>query len=199
MRAIILRYDGACRVCGAELAAGAEAIHERRVGIWCPGCAPEDPEAVRAARTEAADRRAVVLEERAASRRGEAEALERRNDPYRGDVAFFTQPGPVPQRARAIKRTERAAALSGEAADMERRARSLRSGVRVKGDAARRRAETDERVRAWLRVGGRCRWMGTTYRVLKVSRRTATVEGRYIGRPLRIALHLLEPIEEVRA
>lgn len=37
-----------------------------------------------------------------------AESLHRSNDRYRGDVAFNTQPGHIPERARAIRRTEKA-------------------------------------------------------------------------------------------
>lgn len=42
-----------------------------------------------------------------ASRREKAAALRARNEPYRGDWAFNTQPGHIPERARAIARDEK--------------------------------------------------------------------------------------------
>lgn len=47
-------------------------------------------------------------EEWANRRREEAAALLKRNEPYRGDYAFNTQPGHIPERARAIRREDRA-------------------------------------------------------------------------------------------
>ena len=53
MRAIIVKYDGECRKCGATLPVGVDAIYERHIGVFCPGCAPTDPEEIRAYRQEA--------------------------------------------------------------------------------------------------------------------------------------------------
>ena len=44
----------------------------------------------------------------ATSRRDQATALLQRNAPFRGDIAFNTQPGHIPERARAIAREDRA-------------------------------------------------------------------------------------------
>jgi len=45
VRTLTTRYAGSCRACGAEIPVGAHAVYERRAGIFCPGCAPTDPEA----------------------------------------------------------------------------------------------------------------------------------------------------------
>ena len=44
----------------------------------------------------------------ASGRRDKARRLEAANEPFRGDVAFNTQPGHIPERARAIARSDRA-------------------------------------------------------------------------------------------
>lgn len=43
------------------------------------------------------------------SRRAKSSALLARNEPYRGDIAFNTQPGHIPERARVIRRSDQAA------------------------------------------------------------------------------------------
>jgi len=44
----------------------------------------------------------------AAGRRSKAAGLDARNKPFEGDIAFNTQPGHIPERARVIARTEKA-------------------------------------------------------------------------------------------
>lgn len=176
MRSITLQYPGECRACGAQLPVGAGAIYERRVGVWCPPCAPTDHETIREARQEAADRKADQIEGWAASRRHKAEALDAQNAPYRGDVAFDTQPGHIPERARAIARTERAWGHTAKALDFEARADRLRRGVRVAGDAERERQAKREAVRAWLRVGMRVETGLYGFGVVeRINRKTATI------------------------
>lgn len=58
----------------------------------------------------------------AAGRRDKARRLEAANEPFRGDVAFNTQPGHIPERARAIARSERAWEHQGVAAHHENKA-----------------------------------------------------------------------------
>jgi hypothetical protein len=65
MRTITLKYGGDCRKCGAELRPGQVAGYEKHVGIFCPGCMPQDREEIRSFRQEAADRYAERLEARA--------------------------------------------------------------------------------------------------------------------------------------
>lgn len=47
-------------------------------------------------------------EEWAAGRRAKAAGLLKQNEPFRGDIAFNTQPGHIPERARVIARSEKA-------------------------------------------------------------------------------------------
>lgn len=75
---------------------------------------------------ERREARADRLEEWASKREQKAAALHERNAPYRGDVAFNTQPGHIPERARAIARTERAWEHERKAASMAGRAEGIR-------------------------------------------------------------------------
>jgi hypothetical protein len=175
MRRITVKYAGECRKCGADLGVGVQAIHEKRVGLFCLSCEPTDVEDIREYRQEAADRRADRYDRWAEKRRAKAAALEKRNDPYRGDIAFNTQPGHIPERARAIKRTEKAWEHTQKAQEMERKASSLRC-VRVKGDKERARQKQREAVLEWLRVGMRIHThiygLGT---VVRINRKTARI------------------------
>lgn len=177
MREIVTRYNGECRRCAAAIAIGDRVVYERRVGVFCLACAPTDPEEIRAYRAEGAERKAAKLEEWADKRHAKAQALEARNAPYRGDIAFNTQPGHIPERARAIRRTEKAWEHSRKAQEMEARAGRLRAGVAVAGDAETRRESRREVVRGWIAKGmqvhdaiyGRAT-------VLRVNPKTATIQ-----------------------
>lgn len=81
---------------------------------------------------ERREAKAERLTEWAAKRRDKAAALHASNEPYRGDHAFNTQPGHIPERARAIARTERAWAHTDKATEMERRA----AGIEAQLDAS---------------------------------------------------------------
>jgi len=176
MRPITTKYDSQCRKCGAELPIGSQAIHEKRVGVFCPGCAPTDTEEIRAVRQESADRRADRYEEWADKRQEKAEALYARDEHYRGDIAFNTQPGHIPERARVIRRTEQAFEHANTAQRFRAKAGSLRK-VTVAGDAEKRRQAQRDLTRSWIAVGMRvntCHYgIGT---VAKVNRKTATIE-----------------------
>ena len=202
MRTIIVKYAGECRGCGTAIPVGAAAIHERRVGIFCPPCAPADPEAVRAIRQEAADRRAERYEGWAAGRRQKAGALEARNAPYRGDIAFATQPGHIPERARVIARTDKALEHSQKADEFADRARRLRRGVRVAGDAEKRRQAVRDRIRALLKVGMRVDTGIYGQGVVeRINRKTATVGKTGTSGTYRttVDLSFLRLLEEVPA
>lgn len=67
------------------------------------------------------------LAEWAEKRNTKAVALHAQNAPYRGDHAFNTQPGHIPERARAIARTERAFEHSAKADQMQARASTIAS------------------------------------------------------------------------
>lgn len=71
--------------------------------------------------------RAERLRGWADKRDDKAVALQAANDPYRGDIAFATQPGHIPERARAIARTERAAEHHIKATSMRSRADNIKA------------------------------------------------------------------------
>lgn len=152
MRTITLKYSGDCQKCGATLAAGEQAIYERRVGVFCLECEPKDTEEIRAYRQEGADRRADKYDDWAAKRRSRANATLAHNERYTGDIAFNTQPGHIPLRARVIKQNDRAFESLATAERFTEKAKSLRR-VRVKGDAERKRQRIREQVLTWLKVG----------------------------------------------
>jgi len=197
MREITTKYDGVCRKCDLPIEAGETVVYEKRVGIFHLGCAPTDPEEIRALRQEAADRKADRLEGWAAKRREKAAALERQNDPYRGDHAFNTQPGHIPERARANSRSERAWEHTKTAQRMEDKAARLRI-VRVKGDAERRREAERERVRQWIKKGMRvftAIWGEGT--VKRVNKKTATIANCGTSGTYTVAVDLswIHPVE----
>lgn len=99
-------------------------------------------------------------------REGKAAALHARNEPYRGDHAFNTQPGHIPERARVIARTERAWEHSTKAAEMRRRAdgieaaagRAIYSDDPDAADALKARISTLEAERdRWKAYNAACR------------------------------------------
>jgi hypothetical protein len=51
-----------CGKCSAPLEADADVVYVRRVGIFCPTCAPTNPEEIRALRQDAADAKAKKTE-----------------------------------------------------------------------------------------------------------------------------------------
>ena len=59
-------------------------------------------------RRERAEARAARRREWAGGRQAKADALAAQNAPYRGDIAFNTQPGRIPERDRANQRDARA-------------------------------------------------------------------------------------------
>ena len=154
MRTIILKYAGDCRKCGATLPAGNEAVYEKRVGVFCPACAPTDPEEIRAYRQEGADAKADRYEGWAAKRRDRANATFKSNARFTEDIAFNTQPGHIPLRARIIKQNDKAFESIETAQRFEEKAKSLRH-VRVAGDAERRRQAVRDIIKPRLKVGMR--------------------------------------------
>lgn len=175
MRPITVKYATKCQKCQKKLPKGATAVYERRVGLFCPDCAPTDPEEIRAYRQKAADRKAERLEGWAEKRRDKAKALVVQNEPYHGDTAFHTQPGRIIERERFHRRTERMWDHSSKAQKMEEQARRLRCGVQVKGDAERRRQkareERDRQISKGSRVSDFCFGLGTVVGVYKKSYR----------------------------
>lgn len=174
MRTILVKYDGECRKCAAPLAVGQEARYEKYTGIFCPGCEPTEVEEIRAYRQERADRKAERLEGWAEKRRTVAEGtLNTIRERYRGDFAFNTQPGHIPERARVIRREDRAFESLRVADGLAGRAASLRAGVRVKGDAERKRQHhreiADQHIQVGTRVHDFCFGNGIVTRVNRLS------------------------------
>lgn len=198
VRLITTKYAGECAKCAAAIPAGAQAVYERRVGVYCPPCAPTDPEEIRAVRTEAAERRADRLDGWAEKREERAAAtLDVGSEHYSRDWAFITQPGHIPARARWIAKQEREFENMRTAQAMRAKANSLRNGVRVAGDAEARHEAEREFVRGWIAVGLRVETAHYgTGTVRKVNRKTASVEcdgfGARVTVPLNYIIRKLE-------
>src|SRR3990167_2806462 len=152
MRQITVKYSGDCQKCGNTLPVGESAIYERRVGIFCVGCAPTDPEEIRAVRQVGADRKADRLEEWAEKREEKASTVLNSHSEIRHDWAFITQPGHIPFRARMIAADDRAHESLNVARGFRARAEGLRH-VRVEGDAERKREIEREYTRQWIQLG----------------------------------------------
>lgn len=78
---------------------------------------------------ERLERKAERRREWAAGRNRKAEALRRQGDPFRGDWAFATQPGHIPERARMIRRDDKAAEHYGAAQHHEARAEAIETAL----------------------------------------------------------------------
>jgi len=152
MRTITLRYAGECRKCSAALAEGQPAVYERRVGVFCPACAPTDPEDIRAYRQEGADRKADRYEGWAAKRTASATATFKHNEHYTDDIAFNTQPGRIPLRDRINRQNDAAYNSLVTARRLEDKAARLRH-VRVAGDTDRARQKIADAIKPSLAIG----------------------------------------------
>jgi hypothetical protein len=71
---------------------------------------------------ERRERKADRLRDWSAKRERDAAAVHRSHEPFRGDIAFNTQPGHIPLRARVIRQQERAWESERKAREMSRRA-----------------------------------------------------------------------------
>ena len=152
MREITVRYSGECCKCDVTIPEGAKAVYERRVGIFCPECAPTDPEEIRTYRQEAADRKADRYDEWAEKREAKATAQLSSHPEIRHDWAFITQPGRIPFRDRMNQSDAKAFESLKIADGMRTKAQSLRT-VRVAGDAERKREARREKIRPLLSKG----------------------------------------------
>ncbi len=152
MRQISVKYSGECRKCGKTLEEGDHAIYERHVGLFCLACEPTDTVEIRAYRQEAGDRRADKYEGWAQKRTDKAMATLNHNRTYTDDIAFNTQPGHIPLRARVIKQNDKAYENLTVAKHFEGKADSLRH-VRVKGDAEKRWQELRDLNLTKFKVG----------------------------------------------
>ena len=103
-------------------------------------------EELRKFRKERADRRAKQLENWAYNKEKKAKQIEDSWPDFIHDIAFNTQPGHIPFRARIIKQQEKVFQLREEAKRLREKAKNIRIyKSRVKGDAeARRELERKE-------------------------------------------------------
>ena len=181
MRTITVKYSGDCRKCGATLPVGAQAVYEKRVGIFCPECAPTDSEDIRQYRQEAADRKADKYEGWAAKREDKAKAQLNSYPTIRHDWAFITQPGRIPFRDRMNKADGRAYESLDIAHKMRDKADSLRH-VQVKGDAEKRYQAKRDAIRPLLKPGMEVDTVIYGVKeIVKVNKKTVTVKSRFDG------------------
>jgi hypothetical protein len=176
------KYPGQCVKCGTDIAVGSTVVYEKRVGVFCPPCAPTDTEEIRKYRQEGADRKADRLEGWAAKRRDAAAAVFKAGEPFTSDIAFNTQPGHIPFRARLIAREDRAMESLQKAASMEARASSLRHVV-VAGDREKQRQAIRDEIRPLLAKGMKVHTaMYGDGVVKKVNKKTVTLEATGMSR-----------------
>ena len=152
MRTITVKYEGNCKKCGADIPIGETAIYEKHIGIFCINCGPTDSEEIRVYRQEAGDRRAEKYDKWAEKRINTASAVLKHNEVFTGDIAFNTQPGHIPFRARVIKQNDKAIESLNIAHSFQGKANSLRH-VRVAGDAEKKRQAKRDTVLTWIKKG----------------------------------------------
>lgn len=120
-------------------------------------------------RRERLERKAERRREWAEKREAKAAALYKQNEPYRGDWAFATQPGYIPERARANRRDQKAFEHQGVAKHHRSRAAGLEDALersiysddtdaieRLEERIAEQQAERDARKKAnaaWRKAG----------------------------------------------
>lgn len=176
MRLITLKFSGDCRKCNTTIPTGSEAVYEKRIGIFCPDCAPTDPEEIRKYRQEAADRKADRYEEWADKRKDKANAVLNSNARFTEDIAFNTQPGHIPLRSRVIKQNDKAFESLQTARRFEAKAKNFRH-VRVAGDKERLRQAKRDVIKPLLKIGMKVdTGMYGQGNVKKINRKTATIE-----------------------
>lgn len=175
MRQIEVKYVGTCKRCDVSLKIGTQAMYERSTGIFCLGHEPINIEEIRAFRQAKADRKADRLEGWAEKREQRAEARLNSYPNMRHDIAFITQPGHIPARARMIRADDRACESLEVAKRMRERAENIRN-VRVVGDAERERQAKREEADKIISVGTfiSCALYGTGD-VVKVNQKTYRV------------------------
>ena len=156
MRQITLKYGDECARCGATLETGQVAMYKKSQGIFCLGCEPKTIDEIREFRTVKAQAKADRLMARAERLEGEAAQRRAPWDRMRGDIAFVTQPGYIPERARMLRGVDKAAELSQEAGAARERADGImRYKTAIKGDAERRRQAEREALDRILGKGSR--------------------------------------------
>lgn len=152
MRQINTKFDGTCARCNAEIETGEPAMYEKSMGIFCIGCEPTEVEDIREFRLATAERKAARYDDWATKREVKATAQLNSHPTLRSDIAFNTQPGHIPLRARMIKADDKAFESLDKAESMRNKAESLRN-VRVAGDAERQRQQIREKLDTIIQKG----------------------------------------------
>ena len=177
MRILESKYTGVCSACGEPYAIGEKIAYEKITGCFHPACEPKDSVGIRAFRQMKAEAKAAKYAGWAQKREEKNGAiLEHINTTYHNDVAFNTQPGHIPFRARIIAKEDRAFGELAIAKKMREKAENILNGVRVKGDAEKVREEKREGTKAWLKVGMRIKYWRNEQVIKKINKKTATVE-----------------------
>ena len=140
MRVIINKYQSACKRCNNTLEIGTEIYYEKSQGVFCIGCEPKTEDEIRYYRTLKAQKRADQLINKSNRLRIEANDKLKSEEHFRGDYAFNTQPGHIPERARLIRRWDKGRELLEESEKAKEKAESIMIyKTKVKGDAERKR------------------------------------------------------------
>lgn len=175
MSKITVKYEGRCSKCSEYLEVGTKAMYERKTGIFCIGCEPTDTEEIRAYRQDIANRKADKYDQWAEKRREDASRVLKHTDQFTGDIAFNTQPGHIPFRARIIKQQDKAYSNIQTAKRFEQKARNLRH-VRVQGDAEKKRQEQREFVLSRIKVGDTVDSPYGIGKVAKINKKTVLLD-----------------------
>lgn len=152
MRTITIKFPSVCAKCGKEKSIGEQALYERHVGIFCIECSPNTDE-IREHKQSYADKKASKYEEWATKRQDKAGQVLASHERFTSDIAFNTQPGHIPFRARLIAQDNKARESLNIARQFEEKAESLRNGVRVKGDAEKERQTKRDAIKPLLKKG----------------------------------------------
>lgn len=176
MRQIIIKYEGECKKCGNPLLVDTQTMYEKSMGCFCIGCEPKDTEEIRHYRQIKADIKVDRYNEWAEKREKKAEAQLNSYPEIRSDIAFCTQPGHIPFRARMNRADDRAFENLNKAKEMRDKADSL-SHVRVKGDAEKRHQAERDKNDARFNVGDKVKsWIVGVCTILKINKKTYTVK-----------------------
>ncbi len=181
MRPITTKYPGVCKRCEKPVEQGIEAFYEKSMGIFHVGCEPKDTEEIRHFRKIKADAKADKILQRVDRLTTEAKLKLKSCEPFTSDIAFNTQPGHIPFRAKIIKREEKALKMLTEAESLESKAEAMRN-VRVAGDAERKREEQRRQMDLMVHIGTKVysplyRRYGSIQRILRKSYRVKFDDG----------------------
>ena len=181
MRKLIVKYDGQCTKCNTDLEVGTEAMYEKTTGIFCVGCEPTDPEAVREYRQAKLDRKSDRRQAWAASAVKQADSIDKSLTPYK-DYTFITQPILVGHHSEKGHRNllKRIHGRMDKEYELRKKAENHLQHVGakavVKGDAERRYQAVRDKNDAALTVGSKvydaCFGEGV---IKKVNKKTYTI------------------------